>query len=148
MNSAGCTFSDQKQLTVKLKFHFQSGNSHSMDDLNARCATKLQNDSVSLLSCILNTKDTSPEQSATLHAIPVHHSQVKQLSDLTGAKVTRDEWCHYSVKIDKSMMHKYEKKKTKKTLTNISRHISAGHLITSRRSWVATFCSVAGEWPM
>eukprot|EP00978_Attheya_sp_CCMP212_P007813 scaffold18161_cov56-Attheya_sp.AAC.10 len=77
LNTEGRTFSDQKQLlTVKLKFHFQSGDPHSLDDLNSRCATNLQNDSVSLLSCILNTKDTSPEaRSATLHSITVHPDQ-------------------------------------------------------------------------
>eukprot|EP00978_Attheya_sp_CCMP212_P003801 scaffold8061_cov61-Attheya_sp.AAC.3 len=69
LNTEGCTFSDQKQLTVKLKFHFQSGDPHSLDNLNSQCATNLQNDSVSLLSCILNMKDTSPK-----HNPPFNHS--------------------------------------------------------------------------
>eukprot|EP00978_Attheya_sp_CCMP212_P017546 scaffold46910_cov22-Attheya_sp.AAC.1 len=70
LNTEGRTFSDQKQLTVKLKFHFQSGDPHSLDDLNSRCASNLQNDSVSLVSCILNTKDTSPEK----RNAPFNHS--------------------------------------------------------------------------
>jgi hypothetical protein len=111
LNTAGRTFSDQKQLMVKLKFQFQSGDPHSLDDLNSRCATNLQNDSVSILSCILNNKDTSPEAQKSIQS---QSTQAKQLSDLTGAKVTRDEWCRYSVKIDVSMMHKYEKKKDSK----------------------------------
>eukprot|EP00978_Attheya_sp_CCMP212_P038096 scaffold185528_cov51-Attheya_sp.AAC.5 len=34
LNTKGHTFADQKQLMMKLKFHFQSGDPHSLDDLN------------------------------------------------------------------------------------------------------------------